>query len=378
MKPLDITLDTNILSRDRKLSGKNILLLKKLSQLKLITLHIPWVVYKEFTTQNISEISVEINNALKSIRSIFRMSLTDSDQSELDYSYTAILSIKDKIAQSVEKNWNAFIVESKAIIYEIEDSHGKSVMNSYFNASKPFSSSKNRNDIPDAFVFESVSSIVNSNNIVIFISEDKRLRKSFTEFPNIKTFESLDHFFNSDIFKTVDTEYKKKEHYADELIELEKYINIIQDVANVKSKEFLDSLINTDIQNKNIPSDNNDGTIVHIENIKPVSIDKDNIKFINNSFYLKVLVIGSLRIEYFLFKWDEYMIEDRNNADIVDNDWNDHYYVVSESYDFEFSYDFSISKDNVGIIEELYNNGSLLVFLEIDKGSASFDNLIIT
>jgi hypothetical protein len=377
MDALNIIIDSSILKKDKRLSSKNFNLLKKLSQLGFVKLHFPWIVYKEFTTGNIADISIDINKALKSIRSLNLKGLGESEHQELLKISKSISFIKHQITQSVEKVWQDYVFESKATVHTIKDTHGKSVMDSYFNGSKPFSSFKNRNDIPDAFIYESVTSIANSNDNAIFICNDKNLRESYTDFTNIKTYDSLEQFMESNEYQNINTEYKKIEHYVDELIELEKHIDIIQDNVSDNVSDFLNSMINTDVKSENIPSDDNEGTFVFLEDIYSTKIDKDNIIFINDVFYMKVKVLGSARIEYFLYKWDDYLIENRNNADIVDKNWSDHYYIVNESYDFELSFDCLVHKNNIKGIEKAYERGDF-DFYDIDEGTVSFDKLNIT
>jgi len=378
MSKLNIILDSSILKKERKLTSTKLKLLNKLSHLSIISLHFPWVVYKEYTTSNITNISEDINKLLKSIRLIMGLGLDETEKSSFKEILENILNIKKIIPQSVDKHWKGFIEESKATVCELEDSHGKNVMSSYFEGLKPFSSKKNRNDIPDAFIYESILTIVNKiKDNVVFVCNDNNLRKSITGIAGIVTFNSLEEFYESNEYKNIDKEYKKIEHYADELIELEKNLNIVEEIIENGVEDFLCSMVGTDVESDKIPSDNNDGTFVNLEKIYSSEIIKDDIIFINDLFYLKVLVKGSARIEYFLYKWDEHQIENRKNADIIDDDWNDHYYEVGESYDFELTFDCYINKDNVNKIRELYDNGDL-DFLVIDEGSASFENLEIT
>lgn len=67
---MNISIDTSILRRDRKLESSDILLLGKMSKLGLLKLHVTWIVFKETTTQNYLEAKAIINKIVKELNEL--------------------------------------------------------------------------------------------------------------------------------------------------------------------------------------------------------------------------------------------------------------------------------------------------------------------
>ena len=363
---MNIIIDTNILKQDRQLSKPDLLLIRRLSNLGFIKLHFPWVIYKEFTSQNQFDILKEINDAIKCVSSLNNKGLGRIEHEELLVISDNLKLIKEKVSISVEHNLDDIISASKSITHDFDDSHGRLVMTSYFNGKKPFSSLKNRKDIPDAFIYESIINIKNKYGLVIFISEDDNLRDSCNLIPNVKSFETLSEFFESDEYKKIETEYKKIESYADDLIELEKHDEFIKSSAELDIPNEFTSLWSYETIHKNIPSDNNDATITFVGDVIDVEIDKQSIKFIDDIFYIRTIVTGFIHIEYFLFKMDIFRIDNRKSAVIIDNDWNKHYFLIEEEVKFVLSCNYSIHKD-------LIRDNKF----ELEKDSIKIEDIII-
>jgi hypothetical protein len=100
------------------------------------------------------------------------------------------------ILKKVNDNWISFKERTKATVIPIYPEHGKTVMDAYFSGGKPFSKIKNRNDIPDAFIFCALNELLKSNEKVIFISSDKKFTEEI-QCENIICFENFSNLFNS-------------------------------------------------------------------------------------------------------------------------------------------------------------------------------------
>lgn len=344
---MNISIDTSILWRDRKLEGSDILLLRKLSKLGLIKLHIPWIVYKESTSQNHIEIKATIDRIVKELRTLDKKGLRNREHLKL-------LKIADQIEEvnfekSTTEHWNEFIESSKAILHGIEDKHGELVMSSYFAGGKPFPEPKSKKDIPDAFVYQSLVTLTKKYGKIDFICDDNNLRDRCGEIENVTGLKTFVDLYNLPEFIVVKEKYKRIEHYVEELIVLE------ENIEEIKSKAELDIwneiLNDITISSVNIPDDNNEGRLTDIIEVNSINIDKLRIQFIDNYFYVPVDAEGVFTIEYFIFKADYHGYDERRNIGIIDHDWNDYYFLVEETFQVKFSYKYKIAKDKVNSLE---------------------------
>lgn len=340
---MNISLDSSILRKDRKLNDYNMLLLKKLSKLKLIKLHIPWIVYKEITSHNLVDSSNSINSMVKDLENFNKRGLAFKETEKLKKIAKELKSID--IENSVENHWNDFISESDAILHPIEINHGELVMSSYFKGEKPFPIVKSRNDIPDAFIYQALLTISKDNNPLIFIVEDNNLRNSLDNIDGITALKSFEDLFNLMEFKLIKQQFDKVEHYAEELIYLGENLKLIKDLVidDIHRKGILNGLT---VYSEYIPDDLNEGLVEEVWQITTLNVQKDKIEFLDDYFYIPIEGNGIFTLEYFIFKSDFYRYEGRK-INIIDAEWNKHYFAVSENYEFDFSYKYKFKKESI-------------------------------
>lgn len=344
---MNIVIDTSILRKDRGFLNSDILLIKQLAKLDLLKIHIPWIVYKESTSQNQLEVDNGIAKAINEISSLNKKGVDVNEHEKLIEISKELEKIRSNIDESIEKHWEKFIIDSKAILHEINEEHGKKVMTSYFIGSKPFPTPKSRKDIPDAFIYEAILTINEKYGEVNFICHDNNLRESIAKNDNCKVFQSYADFFDSDNYKLIDTEYKKVEHFADELIILKENINEVEKYAKEELYRDLFAGEEQVIAHDNLPSDGNEGALQAIDDDKIEAIQTDKIQFVDGVFYIPVEMTARFRIEYFLFKADYYLHEDYRDITIIDHDWNKHYYLAEEWFKVRLSFKCTIEQESI-------------------------------
>ena len=344
---MNIVIDTSILRQDRGFINSDILLLKKLSNLDLTNIHIPWVVYKESTSQNLTDINSCIGKAIKELSNMNRKGISKVDFEKLNKIIVDLEKIKSNLVSSVDNHWQEFIIYSKAKLHEIGDKDGKNVMTSYFLGNTPFPHPKSRKDIPDSFIYEAIKSISKNYGNVHFICGDNNLRKSIAKIENCKAYESYQELYDSKDFAEIDKKYRELEHFADELILLKDRKNFMEVIA----KDYLygDLFAGNEqvIVHENIPSDGNEGALQGIENESITNIHIDKIQYIDGVFYIPIKMEAVFYIEYFLFKSDYYLFMEERNISILDHDWNDHYYLVQEPFKVHLSFKLKIEQANI-------------------------------
>lgn len=344
---MNIIIDTSTLWKDRGFLKSDILLLKKLSKLELLKIHIPWIVYKESTSQNLIDVKSGINKAIRELSNLNNKGLHHDDYKKLQQITKELEKLKFEADQSTKRHWEKFITESKANLHELDKKHGEKVMTAYFLGAKPFPKPKSRKDIPDAFIYEATKSISEKFGEIHFICADNNLRESIGTYQNCKVFDSYDDFYNSDGFKKVYSKYEKIEHFADELMILSDNIDKIEEYAK---KELYGDLFAGEEQliiHENIPSEGNEGALQAIddETIEKIKIEK--IQFVDGIFYIPVEIKANFLIEYFLFKSEYCIYSDCRQISIIEPDWNEHVYLVQEQFIVKISFKCIIQQKSI-------------------------------
>jgi hypothetical protein len=69
-------------------------------------------------------------------------------------------------------------------------------MESYFRGGKPFSGKKNRNDIPDGFIYTVIEDIAKKEGFVHVVTDDGTLKKSANSLENSRVYSSIDNYID--------------------------------------------------------------------------------------------------------------------------------------------------------------------------------------
>jgi len=344
---MNISIDTSIFRRDRKLDSSDILLLSKLCKLGLLKIHIPWIVYRESTTQNFLDIKTIVDKIIKDLNSFDKKGIGEIEHYKFQKISKQIQEIE--IETSTIKHWTEFIENSKSTLHCIDEKDGELVMTAYFLGDAPFPEPKSRKDIPDAFIFQAIKKISENFGELVFITDDNNLKESCNKIENVNSIKSFSELYDLPAFHILNDKYKQVEHYADELLVLEDNIDEIKNQAEHDIwNEILNDII---IDSSNIPDDNNEGRLIDILKINYITLDKSKIQFVDDFFYIPVQSEGIFTIEYFLFKSDYYIYDDSRKITITDNDWNKHYFLVEETFEVKFSFKYKIAKSRVDFLE---------------------------
>lgn len=340
MRPqiLHIAVDSNFLKRDRTFSKPDLLFIKALCQMKLVKLHIPWFVYKECTSTYVDETMTELESISLKLTNIKKKGLHEIEGQEAKKIAADINLLKERIQNSVEMLWNTFIKDTNAVLHKYEASESEQVFENYFNGGKPFKSLKSRVDIPDAFIYMTLKKISKQYN-VHFITEDNNLRDKFTNETFIWAYKTYQDFFSSNIFQPTQREYEKLKKY-ESLNEI--LINRLDEISEAVL-DFLSDFKSFSILDRNINSENNQATVNSISDAQVVIL-KEEIKFVDDVFYIPIVARGYASVDYFIFKPDYYLDDHRKE---VISDWNEHYFLAEHVIPLELKKIIKIPGDQI-------------------------------
>ena len=191
---MHVVLDTNIYRGDAKRASAGFRALALLGSLERITIHVPHYVYKEYVTQQEDELQKAIEKIKHGATTLTRL----SDHEEVARTAEVVREKTDLLQKDLilvaAVEFDAWLAEAHAMIQPLPQDHGQRMTDAYFAGTAPFGSRKNRNDIPDAFIYETIKDLTAAHGEVHAIIGDTNLRKACGALPNIRVYATIDDF----------------------------------------------------------------------------------------------------------------------------------------------------------------------------------------
>lgn len=320
-----LIIDSTEFKQDRGLNKENLTLIRGLGKEKLVSIHIPWFVYKESSSSSVNDVKTELNTIMNQLKSFDRKGMDKEDYAKARNISEQVAVLYDNMNASNEKLWIEFIKESNSILHEYDAKDSISVFNAYFEGGKPFKSLKNREDIPDAFIYETIQKLA-KNTLVHLVSGDKNLREKCDGENNIVTHKGLDELLQNEEFKKIETEYRNRK--ITQKIEDNKLL-IIDNKDSIENavNDYIQKISTLQFEDIKIPSDDHTATIYAIDDVT-VTIDEASINYISGKYFVPILVSGNASIDYAIFKADYWMLE---NSPAISEDINRHYFLIEDT-----------------------------------------------
>lgn len=204
---IPIVIDTSLYKQVPKLNSELFLELIKYCRMDRFKLYIPSVVELEYLTwiqKEAQDAFDSVAKASESLTKFYEPPRFFDFMTQFDITINTAKSHIDGVLEKVNSNWQRFKKETNAIVLPIRDHHGGMVMDAYFRGSKPFKNLKNRNDIPDAFIYFSLLDLLQQEEEILFVSSDKHFVNRISD-PRILIFENLSGVFLKDEYRIDET-----------------------------------------------------------------------------------------------------------------------------------------------------------------------------
>ncbi len=338
---MNIVIDSTEFKKDRGLNKADISLIKDMGAEEFIKLHIPYFVYRECSSSSIADLNTDLKQIQSILNSLERKGMGKTDFESAKKIEKEILKLEKNIEASNKELWDDFVSESKAELYDYDEKDSIAVFDAYFTGGKPFKSLKKRDDIPDAFIYETIKKISEKEEVYL-VSGDNNLREKCESLKNVTIFSSFEELYS-------DAEFKKLQKKYDKL----KYNQRVADAKLIllDNKDSFDDAVYSYLRNKSywhlydtgLPSDNGEVSVYAID-VETIEIDKPNIKFIDDKFFVPLIVNGIASIDYAIFKAD-YWIDD--SLPSISEDLNKHYFLLEDSVPIKLSKNISIKLDDL-------------------------------
>lgn len=347
---LHVILDTNIYRNNPDRSNLNFKALEKLAKANAITLYIPYVVEREFQTQQRDLYSKDLEKSLSGLSGLVRKPLSPELHDKVTNLLEELNNAKEPILSDSEDQFVKWSQSINGIRQPLCLEQAMGALEAYFKGSPPFKKIKNRDDIPDSFIVRAIEKIACDSGDVHIVVGDKKVQEAFRDNKSCFIYESLSVFIDTDFIqnelKDIDV-VENMENIKCAIIDYETEYN---DLAREVSSSIGPELMWKKIYDSTIRDDNNEATICGYSDPNEVVLELKDMKYYGNSsfgvpFSLNLFVSAI----YYIFKSDYYCMDFESVERPSVTDHNDHYFEAEEEFEISVTgiANLTIDRDNI-------------------------------
>lgn len=325
-----IVLDSSIFRSDPRREKAAFRSLTRLASNRLVQIHIPHVVEREFTTHQETQLDSVFGEARRFIASVRKRGLEESSR-DIDQIESAIEQLRSKVAVDVARSLDCWAQEVSAEIHHTKPDHTNLVLNAYFSGGPPFSQPKERKDFPDAFIYAIVRDISLQKSNLYFISGDDNLRTCCGKLAGVTTHGSLDEFIKSDVFENAAQD-------LDHLSKLQIFRDHIHDYSNDLcwhiNRRLLEHLPFLEFKDPYFRSPDQIGSIETMQDLEEVDVSESTCEILGvDTLLLPFSCSVRALVYYSMLASDYWALDDNDSLGIVVNasdGSSDHHIEASE------------------------------------------------
>lgn len=325
----ELLIDTNIYRKDPVQSGLPFKALARLCKAKAARLHIPYIVLREFQTQQVDIYQKEMQATIRGVTNVVGKRLSTEVKSKLEEVKGAVEAVMPAVISDAANGIVKWAEEVHAVLHPLGPEDAKLAMEAYFNGQLPLKEPKVRKDIPDSFLFQSALTILRSTTTLYVISEDGAFSEAAATVNGIRVLKSLNDFIE---LHEVQAALQKQ----DEAEKIALVIKELMEFTDGSSFPVLHSLgekvLWKKIRSRSIPDDNHEATIRMFG-------DPENIKleFTEAAYYgdgqlgLPFSCTMNVSAFYYMYKSDFYALNEDAMPSVSDH--NDHYFEAESEFE---------------------------------------------
>ncbi len=214
----------------------------------------------------------------------------------------------------------------------LEDAQG--AFTGYFDGAPPFKSIKNREDIPDAFIWQAVKRLAAEHKNLHFVVSDNTLRAAADNHPEITTYAKLDEFIQIDECQNSLTAISANENReVNRARVLARLPHITAGLTNSLQSDMVNALDGKEVKGASIPDDNNEGMVTGVGEASDVEFDFDRVEYYgDDDIGIPFTASVECTLNYAVYKAGYYVLDEDKMEGMSIGERNRHYYDVDEEY----------------------------------------------
>lgn len=336
MPKYNVVLDTNIYRKSPSRADLHFQALERLCRANIVQLHLPYIVEKEFQTQQIDLHKKELETALSAINSMLRKNLPQDQTTRIEAIRTELDALKPIILSGVESDFKNWVASVGAQRHHITEELALAALESYFNGSPPLKQPKNRDDIPDAFIFQTIRTLSAEAIPLVVVAEDGKVALASEALTNVTVHRCLSDLIESTHIQTDILHLDVFDNFKVIANKVEKYEQETKVLSDYICHHGGDEIIWKEIHSRSIPDDNNKATISTYSS-------PENIKFYfvlfhyfgSGEFGLPFSFTTTVYADYYIYKPDYYCLDEKNAPNVFDH--NEHYFRAEAKFEVNVS-----------------------------------------
>lgn len=354
--PLRVVLDTNIFRSDTFRRSQEFKTLGHLCTAGKVEIVLPEIVRREFETQLHTDGADALAKFKKAASELLERTVPAEIKAAIDDLVKNLEAKKEEVAQAPTASFDEWTKEHGVKDLPLSGDHALAAMDAYFTAGKPFKAAKDRKDLPDAMIYQSLLQLAAEGSLVL-VCTDGRLKEACSSVDGVTVYQNLKELISSDVVQTLiveDEAPKKTAHDAElqatanatswaeaevfspkAIIEALKQISLKDSNAltSYVSSHGGESLATTTFNSPSIPGDDREAYVEMFGNLENVKFEWEQAAYHGNSVYIVPFqATGDFIISYYVPRWDVEQLESRGASYRQHND-----YVVEAEEEAELS-----------------------------------------
>lgn len=338
---MKIILDTNVIHRDYTLTGSAVLKLSDAAQKLGYEVYIPEIVVDEIFRQYRTELESAYDKYTKGASLLSGLGLKE----------IKLATGEDYLSKTLEEKKKSYEKRLKELGIELlpyPKTKHEILVTKELEGKKPFASSKK--GYRDSLIWETVMEqlipvkdlwgetqvLFLSANTLDFADAGKNLHpdltKEFTEQGFTENAVELVYDFDKFFTDTINAELEELEKTAQTLLLKRKFnrINLNEELNTLLYDEYVvKDVLASDMEKEGvrIPTEYENPTVqdIHLKDVKSVAVHK----LTDGSAIIDCEMEAVADIEFYLFKGDYALFDEDNMPEILDWNWNEHYYLAA-------------------------------------------------
>jgi hypothetical protein len=357
---LHVVLDTSIYSGNPRRSSPPFRALIRLAKANVVQLHVPEITKREFTGQQREKIETSLKEVAAALNKLRR--IVDDGQLGI-FTPDTIEAVKEATAMAktvAEAEFVGWLNDVKATESTITVEDAQGAFNGYFDGVPPFKSIKNREDIPDAFIWQAVKRIAAEHKDLHFVVGDNTLRATADDHEEITTYARLDEFIQIDECQNALKELSANENReANRTRVLARLPHITAGLTKRLQSDMVNALVGKEVKGSSIPDDNNEGMVIGVGDADDVEFDFAQIEYYgDDDIGIPFTTSVGCTLNYAVYKADYYLLDEDKMERMSIDERNRHYYDVDEEYTLTVKGVLSLKIDG-GMLEDELEDGEL-------------------
>jgi hypothetical protein len=322
---IKLVLDTTAFHQNSTLKGQDFKLIETLSASGALKLYLPYVVEKEFLTQQSASCHEQIEALVRAVKNLSQRALAKEQVEWLTAIDSKMEDCKPAMLSADKTNLNDWLGTIKAERVGVCQQQAVEALDAYFHGSPPLKQAKARKDIPDSFVFQAVRKIASDDEQVIFISGDTQMREAVEKLSNVRAFENLKTFAQSPEIQALISQEDEKQRIEKFKECLPNNLEAIKILSEVVKANVGEKVVWKKVGGDEYGFDESDATITSYDTAQEPSFKWDELLYYGDgSFSLPFTVTMGVLITYYIFKSDWYCMDTDEAPSVTDH--NDHYF----------------------------------------------------